>query len=349
MATPVQTYYIKHIERATFHTPVYCEPTTVRLHPRTDGEGWVRSTRIDVSPRPAMVRAFTDLANNLAWRIWFNDITVSLTVTVTSCVDRCWKPSDPLLHHDTTSWRQAEYRDPLLQYYLQVDDQAHDAGSLVERVLDHCGPTPLSFLMHLAQTVARQYQAEAAEASASKPLRAAHTRITFPAISSVATSRHESRTAAHRFARQAVVLAPASNSAAAPGPPEEAQGLRGARRRAEEAFVRAARLANIPTRCVRGYSAADADELDTEMRSWVECYLGDFGWFGIDPCTGRAADHTYVPVASGRASDALACVCGEYRGSSAAPEWSTQIILRQASHGQTPEASASSVGVPVGR
>jgi len=317
MPEPSHTFYVKHIQRVTFDAPVYCEPMWIRLHPRCDAGTNVRSARLNVSPRPTHVNLMTDLAGNVGWKVTFGDILVSLSLAVTSCVDR-WPVGQPLSRrHDSTTWNYEGLDQDLMRYYLTAESSHDDLLELVEQTLDRSDVTPFSYLLCLAEETSRQYHWDMTLADRSLTTSSQPRWLAPRVLPLHGQSRTTSAAAAHR---------PTG------GRP---------RTRAVEQFVQAARLANIPARWVRGYCAVDADEIESELAVWAECYLGDHGWIGFDPCRGLPIDARYIPVSAGRNLAALATVTGEHRGSSRAAEWSTQIILRQA----RPAGLTQSIGV----
>lgn len=76
-------------------------------------------------------------------------------------------------------------------------------------------------------------------------------------------------------------------------------------------------LTNIPARYVCGYICPNHDGLRGEgaTHAWVEAYLPNYGWFGIDPTNNCIAQEKHVKLAVGRNYDDVAPVKGEYTGS----------------------------------
>ncbi len=60
----------------------------------------------------------------------------------------------------------------------------------------------------------------------------------------------------------------------------------------------------IPCRCVSGYlhhSGEDHDRSgDDASHAWVEAFLPELGWLGLDPTNARVAGDRYIRVAVGR-------------------------------------------------
>jgi transglutaminase-like putative cysteine protease len=76
------------------------------------------------------------------------------------------------------------------------------------------------------------------------------------------------------------------------------------------------RLANLPARYVSGYICPNQDGLkgDGATHAWVDVYIPQFGWLGIDPTNNCCAEEKYVNVAVGRDYQDVAPVKGEFMG-----------------------------------
>lgn len=84
------------------------------------------------------------------------------------------------------------------------------------------------------------------------------------------------------------------------------------------AMVAYCRSIKIPARYVSGYFY-DSLRNNTlrgaqASHAWVEIYLGDFGWVGLDPTNRKVVDDTYVVLAVGRDYYDVAPVSGSYYG-----------------------------------
>ena len=82
------------------------------------------------------------------------------------------------------------------------------------------------------------------------------------------------------------------------------------------AFLRAL---NIPARYVSGYFWIENTESDPSAgasHAWVEAYLPNYGWLGIDPTHNDLVDDRYVLLAIGRDYSDVSPVRGSYRGTS---------------------------------
>ncbi len=75
-------------------------------------------------------------------------------------------------------------------------------------------------------------------------------------------------------------------------------------------------LTNIPARYVCGYICPNKDGLrgDGASHAWVEAYLPNYGWLGVDPTNNCLAQEKHIKLAVGRNYDDVAPVKGEYTG-----------------------------------
>jgi transglutaminase-like putative cysteine protease len=79
------------------------------------------------------------------------------------------------------------------------------------------------------------------------------------------------------------------------------------------------RMAGIPGRYVSGYVCPKNHEMRGEgaTHAWVEAYIPEFGWLGIDPTNNSIVTDRHVRLAFGRSFADCTPVKGTYKGSSA--------------------------------
>ena len=77
---------IHHTTRYQYDRPVFIEPLTIRLRPRTDGRQWVKSFSMSIDPEPTGRTDVIDAAGNDATLLWFNDKHERLILTTESQV-----------------------------------------------------------------------------------------------------------------------------------------------------------------------------------------------------------------------------------------------------------------------
>ena len=78
------------------------------------------------------------------------------------------------------------------------------------------------------------------------------------------------------------------------------------------------RLMDIPARYVSGYICPNKSGMRGEgaTHAWVEAYMPNFGWLGLDPTNNCIVDDTHVRLAVGKNFSDCSPVRGTYRGTS---------------------------------
>lgn len=78
------------------------------------------------------------------------------------------------------------------------------------------------------------------------------------------------------------------------------------------------RLSNIPARYVSGYICPNKNGMRGEgaTHAWVEAYIPDYGWLGLDPTNNILVDDKHVRLAVGRNFSDCSPVKGTYKGRS---------------------------------
>lgn len=78
------------------------------------------------------------------------------------------------------------------------------------------------------------------------------------------------------------------------------------------------RMAKIPAKYISGYICPNKNGIRGEgaTHAWVEAYIPDFGWLGLDPTNNCIANETYVRLAVGRSFTDCSPVKGVYKGPS---------------------------------
>ncbi len=76
------------------------------------------------------------------------------------------------------------------------------------------------------------------------------------------------------------------------------------------------RTVNIPARYVSGYICPNNNGMRGAAAShaWVEAYLPNYGWIGVDPTNNCMAEEKHVRVAFGRDYDDVSPIKGEFKG-----------------------------------
>ncbi len=77
------------------------------------------------------------------------------------------------------------------------------------------------------------------------------------------------------------------------------------------------RMFNIPSRYISGYICPKGKEMRGEgaTHAWVEAYIPNFGWLGLDPTNNCIVNDQHVKLAAGRSFADCTPVKGTYKGS----------------------------------
>lgn len=107
------------------------------------------------------------------------------------------------------------------------------------------------------------------------------------------------------------------------------------------------RALKIPARYVSGYLYnGPLDQLKGAQAShaWVEVYVLDHGWCGLDPTNNRPADGHYVKVATGRDFADVSPLKGTYRGTSKRELFVEVLVSRLEESEATPAVATAEHG-----
>jgi len=114
--------------------------------------------------------------------------------------------------------------------------------------------------------------------------------------------------------RAAFVYAPGSTSAQSPIDHILESG-RGVCQDYTHVMISILRSWGIPSRYVSGYLGSDSNAVGhNESHAWVECWLPDAGWFGVDPVNDDDCDERHIRVAIGRDYGDVPPVRGVFTG-----------------------------------
>lgn len=105
------------------------------------------------------------------------------------------------------------------------------------------------------------------------------------------------------------------------------------------------RLVNIPARYVSGYICPNKNDMRGEgaTHAWVEAFLPNYGWLGIDPTNNCIASENHIRLAVGRNFTDCSPVKGVYKGSA---EHDLEVIVSVAYEDGTVSAEQPTLLVP---
>ncbi len=76
------------------------------------------------------------------------------------------------------------------------------------------------------------------------------------------------------------------------------------------------RLVNVPARYVSGYICPNKNDMrgDGATHAWVEAYIPNYGWLGLDPTNDCVANESHIRLAVGRNFTDCSPIKGVYKG-----------------------------------
>ncbi len=157
-------FAIEHKLEFSYSRPVFLEPHTVRLCPRTDAWQQLVHFKIQVQPDPQGAAQVADLDGTPADILWFEGMTRSLTLTAVSRVETLKSnPYDYILpgkDFQTVPFAYpGPHADALAVYLTRPEPTAH-VDAFAKSVLQEAGRDPIAFPQQLAQAIHRNVQVE---------------------------------------------------------------------------------------------------------------------------------------------------------------------------------------------
>lgn len=156
-------YYITHTTRYTYSQPIHLTPHTIRLHPRTDGAQKLIGFNLNCQPQPCGHADILDLSGNVHHRLWFQQPTDSLEITVTSQVETYRDNPFNFLLEPWVTRLPLEYPHSLqlhLQPYLQGSLPGPQldpvAVQLAQDIWQSTDGHPIAFLTTLTQQIQQE-------------------------------------------------------------------------------------------------------------------------------------------------------------------------------------------------
>ncbi|MSR83850.1 MAG: transglutaminase family protein [Candidatus Latescibacteria bacterium] len=160
-------FSISHTTQFSYDRPVFLEPHTLRLQPRSDGVQRLNRFNLEVSPQPAGSSQCLELDGNTAVRLWFGGEYPSLTFSTASEVETTAR--NPFDFYLDPAALQLPLRcdpslAPLLAPYRTARSLEGEVADLARRLARDTGGSTLPFLgalnTHIHQTCAQIFRAD---------------------------------------------------------------------------------------------------------------------------------------------------------------------------------------------
>lgn len=165
-------FQLKHVTRYSYSLPVFCDPLTIRLRPREDASQRVLRYRLEIWPPPAGVSEQLDLAGNCVALAWFQEMTLSLSITTSFLVET--QPINPynfILDNDALRLplpRPA--REPnLASFYLLEDEASPVVANYADTLARQVDYQTVPFLSFLARSLYERTERQIRESGEAWP------------------------------------------------------------------------------------------------------------------------------------------------------------------------------------
>jgi transglutaminase-like putative cysteine protease len=166
-------FQIAHASAYAFSRPVYLEPHTIRLRPRSDGSQRLTRFTLEIVPPPVGQTDCLDLEGNSVVQAWFSGLTDSLRITARSEVETLREnPFDFSLGDPSFDRLPMEYADELragLAPYRSRDHADDAVVRFASIVADETGRRPLPFLVALNRRIFQECRATTRDEGAPQP------------------------------------------------------------------------------------------------------------------------------------------------------------------------------------
>jgi len=155
-------FQIVHRLSYAYSKPVFLEPTTIRLRPRSDCTQNLLAFSLEIRPGPAGKSDCIELEGNSVTRAWFDGLAERLDIRAESTVETLREnPFDYILADtvsDVFTGRVPDVSDERLRPYMQSGDPSRDVLAFVSDLCAGGAVAPLEFLSRLIRTMGRDFK-----------------------------------------------------------------------------------------------------------------------------------------------------------------------------------------------
>ena len=148
---------ISHRTRYHYSQPVFLEPFTVRLRPRTDVNQTLRSYAVNIIPEPAGTSHCIGLDGNIFDTVWFGGLHDNLLIEVESVVETHHvDPFNFLITDPAALSLPLKYQpneELALTPYLKRGSDSPEVRAFAQEIMDATRNETVSFLTRLAQQI----------------------------------------------------------------------------------------------------------------------------------------------------------------------------------------------------
>ena len=141
-----------------FSSPVFLDPHTIRLRPRSDSGQRLERYEIQLDPEPSRLTETVDAEGNDGVHAWFSDMTASLAIRTDFSIETLREdPFDYLVLDDRTLRLPVEYpsdlRMQLAPAIIRVDSGDRSVFEFASSIADLCQGHTVRFLSRLSEEI----------------------------------------------------------------------------------------------------------------------------------------------------------------------------------------------------
>ncbi len=150
-------YEITHRSAYRYSQPVFLEPMTVMLRPRSDATQTVRSHDLVVTPSPSKIARCSGLDGNNTDMIWFSDLQDSLVIEVRTTVETHRGDTFDFLITDQAALTLPLDYEPHLAFvlgpYLSCSSNEREVAEFARAIMANTQAQTIPFVMRLAAQI----------------------------------------------------------------------------------------------------------------------------------------------------------------------------------------------------
>jgi transglutaminase-like putative cysteine protease len=164
---------VSHMMEYVYSKPIFIEPTTIRLRPRSDVGQRLHSSQMVISPQPAGITDCVDLDGNATSYAWFNGLQEKLTLSVMSTAEALREnPFDfvfPSERQAQLPMRYSPVEKMQLEAYMRRDTTDPEVHRFAAEIAGDADGDTMKFLINLTTRIADTFARIVREAGEARP------------------------------------------------------------------------------------------------------------------------------------------------------------------------------------
>lgn len=156
-------FNIQHTTEYTYSGPVFLEPHTLKLMPRSNGSQRLLDFKVTFDPEPIGFTSSEDLSGNDTLNLWFRGMHDHLKIITTCQVETLRKnPYDFIITDNRAAEVPVRYgrsfKDTMIPYTKNYEEISNVVRNYVSEVLEESGTETLSFLSGMCASIRRDFE-----------------------------------------------------------------------------------------------------------------------------------------------------------------------------------------------